>query len=361
LHLKINQFPFNFILDTGVETAILTDKTLGKLANVHFDRELILPGVGEVDELKAFYANSVSIALDGIICKKCPLIVLEKDYLELSKYLGINVHGIIGHELFKCFTVEIDYLRNEITLWKPEKHRFRKSYTSIPLELSESKPYMKAHFIMYTSRSIEIDFLIDVGASHAVLIENNDSTGIQKPVSAISMIIGRGLGGAINGSLGRIEGFGFGNYKLTGVITAFADNYYPDGHISPRTIRGTIGGEVLKRFHVAIDYKGQRMYLKKNGSFKKEFEYNMSGLEIIASNYKEHIYDIDHVFPGSPANEAGLLVGDRIISLNGISAKYLTLNRINALLASKPGKRIRIKVSRNNEFIVFSFRLKRLL
>ena len=41
--------------------------------------------------------------------------------------------------------------------------------------------------------------------------------------------------------------------------------------------------------------------------------------------------------------------GDQIISVNGISAKNLDLNSVNGFFNSKPGRKIRLEISRNGE------------
>ena len=37
---------------------------------------------------------------------------------------------------------------------------------------------------------------------------------------------------------------------------------------------GTLGGGLLRRFTVWLNYKERKITLKKNGKFKKRFEYN---------------------------------------------------------------------------------------
>ena len=46
---------------------------------------------------------------------------------------------------------------------------------------------------------------------------------------------------------------------------------------------GSLGGNILKRFTVWLDYSKEQIMFKKNGSFKADFNYDMSGLDIFYS------------------------------------------------------------------------------
>ncbi|MEG0762174.1 MAG: peptide-binding protein, partial [Chryseobacterium sp.] len=43
--------------------------------------------------------------------------------------------------------------------------------------------------------------------------------------------------------------------------------------------KGSLGGEILRRFTVVFDYPNQKLYLKKNGNYNDSFNFNMSGLD----------------------------------------------------------------------------------
>jgi C-terminal processing protease CtpA/Prc len=48
----------------------------------------------------------------------------------------------------------------------------------------------------------------------------------------------------------------------------------------------------------------------------------------------------------SPSQVGGILPGDIIESVNGITVKDLDLNTINGLLNSKPGRKIKLEITR---------------
>ena len=92
------QLPLKFILDTGVRTAILTEKTFSDILNLSYSRKYTIAGPGGQKVVDAFVTNNVSLDLPGVHGEGHALLVLETDYLELRNFLGTDVHGILGYE-----------------------------------------------------------------------------------------------------------------------------------------------------------------------------------------------------------------------------------------------------------------------
>src|SRR5258708_36627051 len=131
----------------------------------------------------------------------------------------------------------------------------------------------------------EATLLIAPGESHGLLLDPRSDTAIQVPSRNIASIIGRGLGGVIEGKIGRIKSIRLGKYALDQVVVNFPDpNSYSDTLKNDRAIprHGSMGGEILSRFSVILDFPHEKMNLKKNSIFKNEFHYNISGLTIKA-------------------------------------------------------------------------------
>ena len=128
-----NAITLNFILDTGVQNAILTEKTYGDILNLEYDRNVIIRGPGERDSVQVFVVDNLDISLPGITGKNLPLIVLDQDFLKLSNILGHDVHGIIGYDLFKQFVVEVDHDEGKVRFHDPKRFSPSKYYYQIPI------------------------------------------------------------------------------------------------------------------------------------------------------------------------------------------------------------------------------------
>ena len=340
--------PLKFIVDTGVRTAILTQKAFSDILDLPYSRKYSVSGPGGVKIIDAYVANNVSLSLPGVTGRGHALLVLEEDYLELRNFLGTDVHGILGYELFSRFIVKIDYNRKIMTLILPEKFRPGKKYEELPMLIEDTKPFILTSLNLTPTSSMTAKLLMDTGASHGLMLEPLSDEKILVPPNTVSTVIGRGLGGVITGKTGRIESLKLGNYTLDNVLANFPDpNSYMDTLKSSLTFRhGTIGGEILSRFTVIFNFPQGKLYLKKNSEFKKKFYMNLSGLDVKAKGSNLDIFEVSEVRKFSPADKIGIKKGDIIHAVNGIPTKSLHLNHINALLNSKPGKKVSIVFER---------------
>ncbi|MNY24798.1 PDZ domain (Also known as DHR or GLGF) [compost metagenome] len=84
----------------------------------------------------------------------------------------------------------------------------------------------------------------------------------------------------------------------------------------------------------------------------------MSGLEVYAQENKSLHYYVSRIEPGSPAEIAGVMVDDEIVSINFVPIASYKLNEINTLFKSADGKNIILTIYRNKELIIKVFKLK---
>ncbi|HEX6223878.1 MAG TPA: aspartyl protease family protein [Chryseolinea sp.] len=352
--------PLKFILDTGVRTSILTQKTFSDILNLPYSRKYSIAGPGGDKLVDAYVTNNVSIDLPGVSGKGHAMLVLAEDYLELRNYLGTDVHGILGYELFSRFIIEIDYQKKLLTLMTPERFRKRGKFQMIPMAIEDTKPYIVVPLVLQDGTSLDAKLLVDSGASHGLMLETSSDSRIKVPELTVSSLLGRGLGGEIFGKVGRIKSLKIANNTMQNVVANFPDpNSYIDSLKTGNIFRhGAIGGEVLSRFTVVFNFPKERIFIKKNSSFRNQFYYNLSGITIKAKGSALNIFEVTEVREKSASQQSGILVGDQILSVNGISAKNLDLNSVNGFFNSKPGRKIKLEISRNGERLKKEFQLQ---
>src|SRR6476620_3688714 len=140
--------PLKFILDTGVRTSILTQKAFTDILNLSYARKYTISGPGGEKLIDAYITNNVSLELPGVLGRGHAMLVLEEDYLELRNYMGTDVHGILGYELFSRFLVEVDYERKILTLMLPNRFKATRKYKAIPIRIEDTKPYITTQVIL---------------------------------------------------------------------------------------------------------------------------------------------------------------------------------------------------------------------
>jgi hypothetical protein len=356
-----NQLPLKFILDTGVRTSILTEKAYSDILNLSYSRKYSIAGPGGEKLVDAYVTNNVSFDLPGVQGRGHAMLVLDQDYLELRNYLGTDVHGILGYELFSRFIIQVDYERKQLTLMLPDRFKEKKKFQWLPISIEDTKPYVTINLDMNDTTAVSAKLLVDSGASHGLFLETSSNPKIKIPERHVESIIGRGLGGVITGQISKIKALKIGKYEIPHVITNFPDpNSYMDTLKLSRSVfrNGSVGGEILSRFTVIYNFPSEKIYFKKNSNYKKEFYFNMSGLTIRAKGSRLKDFEITDIRENSPSKRADIKVGDKIVTVNGINASELDLNTVNGFLNSKPGRRITLVLNRKNEKIKKEFRLE---
>jgi predicted aspartyl protease len=363
--LKINNSDtLRFILDTGVSTVLVTDPKVAKTLNMKFSRKVKIAGVGIGDDIEAGIVLDNTIRMESMIGYRQNIVVLNEDILKLSEFVGKPIHGIIGYDLFNRFAVTIDFAMNELVLENPEHYKYKPSKGErFPITIEENKPYLSAIELVNGEESVPIKVLLDTGAGHAISIEISRKYNFHLPSKVVKAQLGRGLSGIINGNLGRISKLKFGKFELNNVVASFPDS--SSYHLKPAIFserQGNIGCEFLRRFKVTFNYRENYVVLKPiNRKMKEPFEHNMSGMELMAGGSDYHDFLIERILENSPAQDAGLQQGDKVMFINNRSSKEISISEIYKLFQKGEGKPINLVVKRGKDLIITTVNLKRLI
>lgn len=350
--------PYNFLLDTGVAQTIITDTTFIKALNLKKYNMVKVQGYGFGEEVDALLTRELSMTVGKARIDNIPTAIFKRDIFDLSSYLGVTVHGIIGYYFFNSFIVRINYSSSKLTIYNPESKVKRKG-TMIPMEILNAKPYIQAEITTDSLISTKVDLLIDNGSSHPMLLESYDKKPFPLPKVTIPANLGVGINGVVNGSLGRVNVLKIADFTFNDILSGFPDFNINRIPLEGQSRNGSIGADVLRHFTVTFDYTNQAMYLKKTVSFKEKFEHDMSGLEIYVLRDSRNHFFIGRIEAGSPAEEVGLKAGDQFLSIDFKDAGTYTLSEINELLKQRDGRKIIMEVVRKNTRIFVLLKLKR--
>lgn len=355
-------FPLKFIFDTGAEHTILTKREITDLLGLSYEKRFTIFGSDMQSELYAYLVRNITLKTSTAEFTNRAILVLEDDYFQFEQFAGVNISGILGADLFRRFVVEINYRTQKITLHDPESFRApRGNVIQHPVEISRHKPYFYACTHFPNDTLISTKLLLDTGAGLALLLYTDTHPDLHLPPHVIKSNIGMGLGGFIEGFLGRVERLDLAGLPFPEVITNFQefpaslDTTYTNGR------NGIIGNQLLSRFIVTIDYIRGKLYLQPQRHYREQFRFDRSGLVLAASGVRLNSYTIYQIIDGSPAAEAGLQRGDIIRKINGLPAGFFTLGDLNRRLQGRVGKLFRLKVERDGQNFVVHFRLRELI
>jgi predicted aspartyl protease len=396
--IELNGQNVSFILDTGVDKTIIFNLSQNDSIGLNNVKRINLQGLGDGESLEALLSKNNTMKLKTFVSNSEDVYVILKDKFDVSGKMGVTVHGIIGHKIFKDAIVYINYTTKRLTLYNPKYYKPKKcrKCQDFPLQFYRNKPYINAKVQLDTvgKKQTDVKLLIDTGGSEAVWLFENTKEEIKTPINHFRDILGEGLSGTIYGNKSRIKGITMGRFHIKNPTVSFLDSastYYARQF---KQRNGSIGGNILKRFKVWVDYPNKKITLKKYGSFSGGFEYNMSGLDVVyngkvlvkevsatkfsdaysngsskttsnntivlATSYIYRFkpsYRIKHILPNSPADIAGLKPNDIILSINGVKVHEYTLRELLSKFQTGHNRRIRMKVERQGEELKFQFRL----
>jgi hypothetical protein len=354
-----NQGPYSFMVDTGISISLIVDPALRDTLNLTEGRMIKVVGAGEEEGLEALITPGIEMKFAGVTGNNLTMAILSEDVLHLSNYLGIPVHGIIGYDLFSSFVVEINFVEEHMVLYNPGRFRPKRKDKPIPITIEYQKPYVVAKGILNDSTSLPLKLVIDTGAGHGLSLEVGSDPAIQLPANILPTQLGRGLGGAIHGYLGRINRLSLDGFQLKNVLASFPEHEHVQAKLEEVKRNGNLGNEILKRFRVVFDYPNRRMILRTNRFYREPFEHDMSGVHLMAEGREFRRYIIYRIEPGSAAEAAGLQAYDEILSINFKPVTQMPITQIDKLFRSRDNQSLFVRINRGGEQFFTMLTLRR--
>lgn len=346
-----------FIFDSGCKSTIVIKPHWIDSFTVDLKQKVYFVGLGLNDSIETVKMNNSTLQLGDLTAKEIPIYLLSKDTLNLDTYLGTEVDGIFGAEIFEKFYVHINYKTRLIELYtkKPAK-KIKSKYSSIPVSIRNSKGYANCVIMNANNSIFEAELLFDTGANIPIIIKNKEPQDLQIE-KFIDAEIGNGLAGAMYSKVCRVKKIFLDTFKFAQVVTAFSETPITVKDIDENTLDGNIGNDILSRFDMYFAYPENKVYLKTNKYYDDEFEFNISNIILLENRTKNNGFIVKSIATNSPPLLAGLQIGDEIIKIESYKAEHLKLEEALALLNRKFGKNITIQLLRNNVVHKISYKL----
>ncbi len=354
--------PLKFIFDTGASNTIIHNKDIANLFDPDYGRTFTVYGSDLQQPMYAHLIKGIHLKTQDLVAPAQNILVLEDEYFSFKELTGIEIHGIIGADMFRNYKVAIDYQKRLIQLHKQGSKKLKtKGYQELSMAVQKSKPYIVCPVTLSYNKTIPLKLLIDTGASTALLLDTNSDTSLVLPKEIIPENLGFGIGGVMKGYVGRIPYIDIAGKELENIVCHFQEGGNTADSLNLIFRHGLIGNYILDRFDLIIDYHEQKFYLKPARKWRRKFEYDKSGISFISVGIETSKYYIQSILEGSPAEKAGIKSGDIIRKINLVPAEFLSYDGINRIFRRKTGKKVNIKVKRDEEIIKFEFRLKDLI
>jgi hypothetical protein len=336
--------------------------------------ELLFWGSPRVDSLGLEYDGSIEVGggsadAEKIISKTASGITVRFPNVEFTEQKAVitpassgtgsmwmGSEGQISAMFFKHFVVDINFDKMMITLIKPEDFKYQGEGTAVAWKPMEFGAWsIPATLDLVDGREISLNLLMDLGYNDRLQIWAGKENNISAPDKVLPADLGRNIQGVqTRGYVGRMPRIVIGGYEIKDVLVA-----YVSAEDSKQAMaEAMIGLGLLSRFNLIYDYSRQRLIVKPNSTFDDAFDYDMSGLSM--QKKPDGFLEIVRIYDNSPASDAGLKTGDRVISINGKPAVDFDIFERESLF-SQEGKTIRLFVRRDGREWEVSLVLRRLI
>src|SRR5215207_5193157 len=354
LRLRVNgSEPLWFALDTGAGSTVVNTmaaEALGlKLEGSHQAR-------GAGGNVPSAIVRGVRLDIGGARLDNLAVTTIALTSIENA--MGHKMDGILGYEFFRRYVVELDYENLLVSVYEPAGFEYKGGGESLPLAFELNHPYVRAKVAMPGRDPVEGKFVLDTGSNFPLILLDSfvKEKRLAEPPAKTLKITGRGVGGEVSMPVGRTGRLLLGSYSLENPITSFPQS----GWFAREGSAGNIGGAILRRFKVTFDYSRSRMFIEPNKRLPEPFEYDMSGLQVVAESPFFKTFTVLRVLSDSPAAEAGLRQGDEIVSIGGRPVTDLKLATLREMLR-QPDRSYALQVRRGAETVNAELKTRRLI
>jgi hypothetical protein len=348
--------PFPFSLDTGSSNSVIASELVGELG-IRTGTTFNSTGAGS-DMNSAASIGTLEFGLPGGVRRS----VRDGAAVSMSglwQLPGKRFYGSIGYDVFSRFVLDVDYERRTIRLYDPA------SYTpvgrSFPAHMyGNYDPQVDGAIEVPGRPPIPVRLTLDTGAGGTIVSSPLvDKYDLVRATGRVTETEDKGVGGAVPTEvMARLSAIRIGPYVLDKPLVALSRDKM--GSLANEAISVNMGGNILPRFRVVIDYPRKIVALTPSRHFSEPFKSDASGLLLSADARDFHKFTVDSVIPGSPAADAGMQPGDVILAANGKPAKAYALFELEDALKAD-GTVTRLSVRRGSETMDKTLKLRSLL
>jgi predicted aspartyl protease len=246
--------PFEFILDTGAGTSLLSSELAKELqVKTRGTKE----GQGAGGKVAVSLAKIDSLAVGEMRLENVDVAIV--DLKQIGAAVGAKIDGDIGYNFLKHFRLTIDYRDSMVRLEDPKRIESlaRGAKTETPIRLANpAKPLILVD--VHANGRGPFQFAIDTGTSTSAITPDL-AKELSLTTSEIPPITGGG--GQIQASASTFQSLQLGAAKIDNVSVVVADFFNMLNAAIGVKLDGIVGYNFLRHYKVVIDYPGERLTL----------------------------------------------------------------------------------------------------
>lgn len=259
LKIFVNQSDtLNFVFDLGANMTVLNKTRLKQnKTDIKFDSIVSNQGTNGISNEQISKGNSMKVG--------------NKIYKEVN-ILGIAfpendvLDGIIGWTFFKDKKVLINYESKELTIYD-KLPKLSDTYHCSKLKFINDLPYIEVN-IYKGKKKKKIWSMLDTAYNSELLVYYDEV--IKNELLGQFQVIGEATTSGTDGSVSKsdmiiLPRFGIGGFEIYNMKTYLTKTKFKSA------IPSLMGGNLLKRFHMILDFEDDRIYMKPNTLINSPF------------------------------------------------------------------------------------------
>jgi hypothetical protein len=331
--------PLTFLIDTGFDVSILDTDTAARLGVAVAPAERVAQPGGEVEMSKV---PELAFGFGRLTLRTASAKTLGIG-TATTALLGRRIDGIIGHDILAQAVFTLDYPHKTLTVEAADEHRPPAAGRPIPVEVVGAEPFVEATLVLHGGREVKGRFKVDTGSLDVAGLNKNFATerGVLAAAERTVSLAGVGAGGETEGVLLRVDELGLGGFRFRRpVIGVTLDSK----GFENRADAGTLGGALLSRFAIVLDYAHRRMFLVPGAAIDQPIAEDGAGLAFVADGQR---LIVRAVIAGSAAERAGIHAGDELVTFDDLTAVPPVLPRLWELVHGPAGARHHLTLRRD--------------
>lgn len=335
---EVDGQPARFLVDTGAVN--LLTPAAAKRLGITSAGKLSIHGAGDnAVELNLAQGRHLRVG-DANLAHPVFYVV---DLGQQLNSMGVHYDGFIGYETFRRFVTTFDYAARVLSFTEPSRYQPPSNAVALTFEQDDRAPVLSG-----TLDGIPLRLWIDSGSRGSLSLNSPfvRSHGLlEKYRAGGEAVLGWGIGGPARAHPARLGVLSLGGIDVEGLAGDLSTT--DKGALAISDYGAILGGGVLRRFTVGLDYGAKRMYLTPNAENATPEPFDRSGLWLQADGAALRVGD---VAAGSAAERAQLRENDRIVSIRGEQVATRGLGQWRAFLRElPPGTRVAVGYVRDGK------------
>jgi predicted aspartyl protease len=333
--------PRTFLVDTGAGLTAIS-RELADTLGLALGGSMDIVGLGGGVEARS--ATLKSVGFGAIERRDVSCLVL--DFAEMRQGMGLAVEGILGFSALNRYAVTFDFAQGamEVVENGPRKAP-GPGGARVPMETLGGQSLVEGKVDGIAAGS----FILDTGSWITfVPADVGRKLATARRVPGVSFVGADGR--VLEAEAVRARSLSIGAARVDRPIVLFATSggvSDPVGLTLASGERGVLGGNVLRRFRVTLDYPRSELVLEPSagrGPVEDGLDqFGLVGPGIVLRASADGL-TVRHVVDGSPAARAGVRPGERVRAIDGHDVDGDSALAAQQRLSGRAGSRVRVKL-----------------